>query len=43
MAALGEAFDSAAGEALLADAAKFTDQDAGEVLYMEESVQFDGE
>ncbi len=43
MAALGEAFDSEAGEALLADAAEFSDQDAGEVLYMEETVQLAAE
>ena len=39
MAALGEAFDTDAGDALLADAAEFSDQDAGEVLYMEETEQ----
>ena len=39
MAALGEAFDSEAGEALLADAAEFSDQEAGEVLYMTETEQ----
>jgi uncharacterized protein (TIGR02118 family) len=43
MAALGEAFDSAAGDALLEDAAEFTNQEAGEVLYMEETVQLDAE
>lgn len=40
MAALGEAFDSEAGDALLADAAEFSDQEAGEVMYMEETEQF---
>jgi hypothetical protein len=39
MASLGEAFDSEAGEALLDDAAEFSDQEAGEVLYMEETEQ----
>ncbi|MEF8801095.1 MAG: EthD family reductase [Halolamina sp.] len=39
MAALGAAFDSAAGEALLEDAAEFSDQEAGDVLYMEETEQ----
>jgi uncharacterized protein (TIGR02118 family) len=39
MAALGEAFDSEAGEALLEDAAEFSDQDAGEVLYLTETEQ----
>lgn len=39
MASLGEAFDSAAGETILADAAEFADQEAGEVLYMEEAEQ----
>jgi uncharacterized protein (TIGR02118 family) len=42
MAALGAAFDDEAGEALLADAAAFSDQEAGEVLYMEETEQFSG-
>jgi len=40
MADLGAAFDSEAGEALLADAEEFSDQDAGEVLYMEEETRF---
>lgn len=40
MAALGEAFDSEAGEAVLEDAAEFSDQEAGNVLYMEEETQF---
>ena len=40
MADLGAAFDSDAGEALLADAEAFSDQAAGEVLYMEEETQF---
>lgn len=39
MGALGEAFESEAGEALLEDAAEFSDQEAGEVLYMEETEQ----
>lgn len=37
---LGAAFDTEAGDALLADAEEFSDQDAGEVLYMEEETQF---
>jgi len=40
MERLGAAFDSAAGETLLADAEEFSDQDAGEVLYMRETEQF---
>ncbi|MFW5935134.1 MAG: EthD family reductase [Halolamina sp.] len=40
MAALGAAFDSDAGEALLADAEEFSDQEAGEVLYMDEETRF---
>lgn len=43
MTALGEAFDSEAGEAVFEDAAEFTDQEAGEVLYVEETEQFAGE
>jgi len=43
MEQLGAAFDSEAGEALLADAEEFADQAAGEVLYMEEETQFVGE
>jgi len=41
METLGAAFDSEAGEALLADAEEFTDQDAGEVLYMAEETRFE--
>jgi len=41
METLGAAFDSEAGERLLADAEAFTDQDAGEVLYMEEETRFE--
>lgn len=40
MAALSTAFDSAPGETLLADAEAFSDQAAGDVLYMEEETQF---
>jgi len=40
MATLGAAFDSDAGEALLADAEEFSDQAAGEVLYMDEETRF---
>lgn len=39
MAALGAAFESEAGEAVLEDAAEFSDQEAGDVLYMEETEQ----
>ena len=40
METLGAAFDSEAGEALLADAEEFSDQAAGEVLYMSEESRF---
>lgn len=40
METLGTAFDSEAGEALLDDAEEFSDQEAGEVLYMEETERF---
>ncbi|NHX36595.1 MULTISPECIES: EthD family reductase [Halolamina] len=40
MGTLGAAFESGAGEALLADAEAFSDQDVGEVLYMEEETRF---
>ena len=41
MAALKAAFDSAAGERTLADAATFIDLDAGPTMYVEETVQLD--
>jgi len=37
---LGAAFESEAGQALQADAAEFTDPEAGAVLYMDEREQF---
>lgn len=40
METLSAAFDSEAGEALQADAAEFADQEAGEVLFMEETEEF---
>lgn len=43
METLGAAFDSEAGEALLADAEAFSDQEAGEVLYMSEETRFTAE
>lgn len=40
METLGAAFESEAGEAIQADAAEFADQEAGEILYMEEEERF---
>lgn len=40
METLGAAFESQAGAALQADAAEFADQEAGEILYMEEEERF---
>ncbi|GAB7093608.1 hypothetical protein JCM30237_07600 [Halolamina litorea] len=40
METLSAAFDSEAGQALQADAAEFSDQEAGETLFMEETEQF---
>ena len=40
-AALGAAFDSPEGEAVLADADEFIDREAGPTLVLEETVQFD--
>ena len=37
---LGAAFESEAGQALQEDAAEFSDQEAGEVMFMEETEQF---
>jgi uncharacterized protein (TIGR02118 family) len=43
MDTLAAAFDSEAGEALLADAEEFSDMDAGEVLYMNEETRIEAE
>lgn len=43
MNTLAAAFDSEAGEALLADAEEFADMDAGEVLYMNEETRIEAE
>lgn len=40
METLGAAMDSEAGEILQEDAAEFADQEAGEVLFVEETEQF---
>lgn len=40
---MGEVFSSAAGERVQADTANFLDDDAGEFLVVDETVQFDTE
>lgn len=40
-AAMGEAFESEAGQALQADAAEFADMEASPTLYVEETVRLD--
>lgn len=41
--AMKAAYDTDAGDALVADATEFADMDAGETLYLDESVAFEAE